>query len=127
MQTKNTETVVLMNPVEVEVTKSDPQKLPRRSLAFAYEHCGAYRALVVDMSTWGVHSIVEGSREELVEIFARKHESAGLLFISGTGPMSDIVVPVGGGRPGGGGGPRGWPPPLVLAVVEAVSRVARQY
>jgi hypothetical protein len=119
------QTLLLMNPVEHEVRRfQHDMPLPHQSLAFAFSHGEKFRAVVVDMDTWGVALIVEGSRDELVGLLGRKG-SVGLLFMSGTGPLSDIVIGTNpGGPPVGGGGPRGWPPPVLLSIVQAVARIA---
>jgi hypothetical protein len=126
---ESSQKLLLMHPVEHEVRHVKPDmQLPRESLAFAFSHGEAFRAVVVDMDTWGVALIVEGSRKDLVDLLGSGHKgSVGLLFMSGTGPLSDIVVGTGpGGPPVGGGGPRGWPPPVLLSIVQAVARIAAQ-
>jgi hypothetical protein len=119
--------LLLMNPVEHEVRRvKHDMPLPHHSLAFAFSHGEAFRAVVVDMDTWGVALVVEGSRDELVDLLGGGRKgSVGLLFMSGTGPLSDIVIGTNpGGPPVGGGGPRGWPPPVLLSIVQAVARIA---
>jgi hypothetical protein len=116
-----------MVPSELPVIDLSTSRLPRSCLAVVHVVEDRFEALIVDIETGSMHSVVVGTTEELPQLTARvasgRNPRVGAVCFVPWSPTGEVIIQIDPRPPIGGGGPHGFPVPPLFNLASLLNRL----